>query len=174
MSDFLELEKMKTNVIPLYNLFPIHKTFSFTIFFLNFRIKCISDNNRDMNTVFPSASRETTSKVNDRQPEIPTSAVVEVEVAETVTVKNNSNKNAPATCCCCPPMFNGSRRRSHVCYCPLYDVKQVLCPVMTINEQEDSGCGNKIKCCVQPFLSHCMTYSICPNDGTGAPQNIRE
>lgn len=131
-----------------------------------------------MDSVVPSPSLETLSRKNEKPTENnkPTrNTIVEVEVAETVTVRNNNpNKKSPE-CCCCPPTFKSNNRRSHVCYCPFYDVKHVLCPVMTTSGQEDCGCGNDLKCCRQPFVNHCVTYSLCPNDSTSSPQhNVRK
>lgn len=104
--------------------------------------------------------------------------IVEVEVAESVTVRNNNSNTNQKTgeCCCCPATFNSNNnRRTHVCYCPLYDLTHVLCPALMANEQqEDCGCGNKMKCCMQPFVNHSVTYSLCPNDCVSTPRVNQE
>lgn len=103
------------------------------------------------------------------------STTVEVEVSESVTVKNSSTKTNKkgGVCCCCPATFNGTNRRSHVCYCPLYDMTRVLYSAAT-DKEEDCGCGTKYKCCAQPFINHMVTYSLCANDCGCSPRNLRE
>lgn len=160
---------MKVNVILPYEPFS-NQISVLTNLFLHSSLKCLSEHNRDIESVYTSPSTEITSRKNEQQNKSKKpgrNTIVEVEVAETVTVRNNNK--APG-CCCCPPTFISNNGRSHVCYCPLYDVKHVLCPGMAGSDQEDCGCGNKAKCCMQPFINHCVTYSLCPNDTT-SPQH---
>lgn len=103
------------------------------------------------------------------------STVVEVELAESVTVKDNNKKGV--VCCCCPSNFSGTGHRTHVCYCPMYDMTRVLLssPRQSNGKQEDCGCGTKLKCCVQPFINHSVTYSLHPKDCACPPaNNVRE
>lgn len=104
--------------------------------------------------------------------------LVEIEVAESVTVRDNQTDNKDVQCCCCPPSFKGDTRRSHVCYCPLYSVKHVVCPVLTAQHEdccEDCGCsGASTKCCVPPkFINHCVKYSLCSNECKSTPHSPR-
>lgn len=105
-------------------------------------------------------------------------AIVEIEVAESITVRDNQTDNKDVQCCCCPPSFKGDTRRSHVCYCPLYSVKHVLCPVLAQHEEccEDCPCSGAVstKCCAQPaFINHCVTYSLCSNECKSNPRSPR-
>lgn len=93
--------------------------------------------------------------------------VVEVELTESVTIRD---KSITETCsCCCPATFKKDSRRSHVCYCPLYNVKQETTPSVAASEECD--CGNRMKCCVQPFINRVTTYSLCSSDSKSPPRS---
>lgn len=145
---------MKANVTPHYN----HFINSFLSLCFSYpRIKCICDGTRDM--VSDTGSRAS-----------PRTATVEIEVEQSLSGREDKSDKR---CCCCPATFKSDNHRTHVCYCPLYDVKHILCPVLTpVGGQEDCGCSTK--CRVQPLINHCVTYTHCTNECRSPARSVHE
>lgn len=93
------------------------------------------------------------------------SRLLEVEVEESVTVRERDKDKQNECCCTTRPYSNNA----HCGYCPLYDVRKVLCRSSAKNEDK-CGCST----CKRPVVTQCVTYPLCGKDCCKGTTNTRD